>query len=112
MQKFTSEKAKLSNTLMPDPKTGKIDREYEVTLAVRFELATILHLLDHLAWLLKQKNYLYPDEILHAVASELKRLLLAKDYRYAIIQLRQHSTLRNLDYLIDKIQEVPTNDAN
>lgn len=112
MQKFTSEKSKLSNTLMPDPKTGKIDREYEVTLAVRFELATILHLLDHLAWLLKQKNYLYSDEILYAVASELKRLLLAKDYRYAIIQLRQHSTLRNLDYLIDKIQEVPTNDAN
>ncbi|KRL42181.1 hypothetical protein [Lacticaseibacillus manihotivorans] len=24
MQKFTSEKAKLSNTLMPDPKTGKL----------------------------------------------------------------------------------------
>jgi hypothetical protein len=44
MQKFTSEKYKLSNTLIPDPKTGKIDREYEVTLAVRFELATILHL--------------------------------------------------------------------
>ena len=64
MREFNSAKAAMQ-TKISDPKTGQINREFEMGLAFRFELATILHLLDHLAWLLKQSNYLYRDEILY-----------------------------------------------
>lgn len=78
MREFSLEKHKLQKSLTITSKTGTMDRAFEVTLAVRLELATILHLLDYLAWLLKQTNYLYRDEILYAIASELKRLLLSE----------------------------------
>lgn len=72
MRDFSLEKHKLQKSMTIVSKTKTMDRVYEVTLAVRLEFATILHLLDYLAWLMKQTNYLYRDEILYAIAAELK----------------------------------------
>lgn len=108
MREFTSAKAAMQLKIS-DRKTDQINPEFEMGLAVRFELATILHLLDHLAWLLKQSSYLYRDEILYAIASELKRLLLNDEYD-VIQSLLQKSTLRNLNYLITQLKEVKSND--
>lgn len=112
MREFSLEKHKLQKSLTIMPKNGTIDRTFEITIAVRLELATILHLLDYLAWLLKQTNYLYRNEILYAIASELKRLLLSEEYEYVIQRLLQRSTLRNINYLIEQLKGVMENDVN
>ncbi|WP_125711207.1 hypothetical protein [Lacticaseibacillus porcinae] len=88
----------------------RLQIQFQLDLATKLELATILHLLDHLGWLLKQTSYLYQEEILYSIASELKRLLLNEQYEVVILQLLRHSSIRNLDYLIEKLKEVPTHD--
>lgn len=112
MREFSLEVAKFKPKSVKGSKALRMQSQFQLDLATKLELATILHLLDHLGWLMKQSSYLYREEILYTVASELKRLLLAEEYEDVIIQLRSHSSLRNLDYLIEKLKEVPTNDAN
>lgn len=112
MREYSLEVGKFKPLSMTSPQMLRVQLQFQIDLATKLELATILHLLDHLGWLMKQSSYLYREEVLHAIASELKRLLLAKEYKDVITQLLNHSSLRNLDYLIQQIKGVPTNDAN
>ena len=112
MHEYSLEVAKFRSQSVKGAKGLRAQRQFQLEIATKLELATILHLLDHLSWLLKQSSYLYREEILYAVASELKRLLVAEAYQDIILQLRSDSTLRNLDYLIEQLKEVPTNDED
>lgn len=78
---------------------------FQVQLATRIELAGLLHLLDKLALLLTQSNYLYHHEVYHAIASEVARFIYNPKYATPIKQMATQSSLQNLDHLFELLKE-------
>jgi hypothetical protein len=78
---------------------------FQSQLAQRLELAGLLHLLDKLALLLTQSNYLYHNEVYHAIASEIARFIYNPKYMNPIKQMATQSSLQNLDRLFDDLKE-------
>lgn len=86
-------------------KVSKPIVQIELDIAIAIKIAKVLHRLDQLGWLMRQSGYLNVDELFFATASELAKFLLDVRYQRIIQATMQHSSLRNLDFLIDKLQE-------
>ena len=101
----------------PIYRTGKKHRlsdgevlELKTEIAMRIGLATILHHIDKLAWLLDQNGYLTEKEILYAITSETSRLLVSESYQPIIAAILEHSTLKHVATLIEKLEGADFND--
>ena len=101
----------------PISRTGKKHRlsdgevlELKTEIAMRIGLATILHHIDKLAWLLDQNGYLTEKEILYAITSETSRLLVSESYQPIIAAILEHSTLKHVATLIEKLEGADFND--
>ncbi|WP_125711215.1 hypothetical protein [Lacticaseibacillus porcinae] len=69
-------------------------------VATQLGLATILHHVDRLAWMMAQKGYVDNDEITAAVGSEISRLLVSDKYAVVINVMLKTSSLNHIKILI------------
>lgn len=106
--KFLNEFDRQVGPLFRSTRTLELDDaavlELKVKLATQLGLATILHHIDKLAWLIEQSGYLTEKEILYAVTSETSRLLLSETYRPMADAMLAHSTMKHVATLIEKLE--------
>ena len=96
----------LSEAQKADPQQSQLSFNAEVTVAFQLRMATILHRIDQLAWLMRQSGYLQREEVIMTIYSELSRFLLSPVYFPMVQSMQRSSSLRNVDYLIAKLREV------
>lgn len=78
--------------------------QLKIKVATQLGLATILHHIDKLAWLIEQNGYLTEKEILYAITSETARLLLDKRYRPVVEAMLENSTIKHVATLVEKLE--------
>lgn len=84
---------------------SKVVAQIQTDVAIAFNIAKVLHRLDQLGWLLRQAGYFDANELFYATASELANFLLESRYQQVIQTILKKSSLRNLGYLMNQLQE-------